>query len=109
MPERARSRDEAEARYLAAHAAWIDAMHLASSGRSADLATLAIAQAEYEAATAERRLWSEPRVAIPVRPEEARTGIDVVVGQELAWRRVRDTDRRPGLLSRMVRRLRGRG
>jgi hypothetical protein len=90
--EPARSAEEAEARWVAAHAAWIDALHRASSGRSADLATLAIAQAEYEAATVERRLWSAPRTAIPVRPEGARTGIDVVVGQELAWRRVRDAD-----------------
>ena len=106
--DRARSREEAEERYAVAHDAWIAAMRGASSGKPADLATLAIAQAAYEAAVAERDLWASSKVAIPVH-EDPKAGIDVVIGQEEAWRRVRAAARaHRGLIGRMVRRLRGR-
>lgn len=89
-------------------------MRASSSGRPADLAALAIAQEAYEAAAAERRRWAAApevvRVAVPVEPVDARRGIEVVVGQELEWRRVKD--RRPsagGLLSRIKRIFSGDG
>jgi hypothetical protein len=47
----ARSPEEAEARYVAARDAWTAAMRAANSGRPADLATLAVAQDAFEAAT----------------------------------------------------------
>jgi hypothetical protein len=105
-----RSRQEADARYVVARDAWTAAMHRASSGRSADLASLAIAQQAYEEATAERDRWhSSAPVAIPIEPEDERTSIDVVVGQEFAWRRVHETgQRRPSFLGRLARRLTGR-
>jgi hypothetical protein len=102
-----RSRAEAEERYVAARDAWTKAMSRASSGRSADLASLAIAQQAYEEATAERNRWLTGRpMAIPIQPEPERTKIDVIVGQELAWRQVHETGRRsPNLLGRVARRL----
>ena len=108
--ERARSREEAEARFAVAHDAWIVAMRGASSGKPADLARLAIAQATYEVAAAERELWASSRVTIPVHPDDGRKGIDAVVGQELAWRRIHDAGRRRlGLMGRLARRFRRRG
>lgn len=104
-----RTLDEAEAQYVAARDAWTAAMRQASSGRSADLAALAIAQQAYEAAALEvERARSGPRLAVPIEPEPR--SIDAVVGQELAWRRVHEADarRRPGLLGRIARRLTGR-
>jgi hypothetical protein len=104
---RPHSRDEAEARYEAARDAWTAAMRAASSGRPADLASLAIAQEEYEAATAERERWmSATRVAIPVEPEADRTGVEIAVRQELAWRDVRQPHDEAGLVAR-IRRLFG--
>src|SRR6188474_2137121 len=50
---RPQSVEEADARYVAARDAWTAAMRAANSGRSADLASLAIAQEAYEAAAAE--------------------------------------------------------
>lgn len=107
-----RSRAEADERYVAARDAWTAAMHRASSGRPADLASLAIAQQAYEEATVERDRWQTgaPRVAIHIEPEDERTPIDVVVGQELAWRRVHESDHRsPSLLGRLARRITRRG
>jgi hypothetical protein len=108
----ARSAEEAEARYVAARDAWTAAMRAAGSGRSADLASLAIAQEAYEAATRERDLWSSGSrtEAIQVAPEPTRSAIDVIVGQELAWRRVHHEDEEPkrGFLGRIGRKLRGR-
>jgi hypothetical protein len=97
-----RSREEAEARYVTARTAWVDAMHKASSGRSADLASLAIAQEAYEAAAIERTRWEHaPKAAVPVEPAPRRN-IDIAIGQELAWRRVREADGRPrGLMGRL--------
>ena len=54
-----RSSEEAEERYVMARDAWIAAMGKANSGRSADLASLGIAQEAYEQATVE--------VEVPVR------------------------------------------
>jgi hypothetical protein len=85
-------------------------MRAAASGRSADLASLAIAQEAYEAASRERDEWTSGRrtAAIPIEP--GRSAIDVVVGQELAWRRVHHEDEEPkrGILGRIGLRLRGR-
>lgn len=106
-----RSRAEADERYVAARDAWTAAMHRASSGRPADLASLAIAQQAYEEATVERDRWQTgARVAIQIEPEDERTPIDVVVGQELAWRRVHESEHRsPSLLGRFARRITRRG
>ena len=102
-PATARSRGEAEERYTVAHDAWIKAMRHASSGRPADLATLAIAQESYEAALAERAMWEAgKRIAVPIDADPGRAGIELAVGQELAWRQVRDAGHRPrGGLSRL--------
>jgi hypothetical protein len=101
--------EQAEQRYVAARDAWTAAMRAASSGRPADLASLAIAQEAYEAAAAERERWlSGGRIAIPVESEDTRHSLDVAVGQELEWRRVRHHEPEGGLLSRVRRRLFGR-
>jgi hypothetical protein len=99
------SRDEAEAQYVAAREAWTGAMRRASSGRSADLASLAIAQEAYEAALAEVELWrSGQRIPIPVQAERT-VDIEVAVGQELEWRRLQAPDEpRPGFLAKLFRR-----
>jgi hypothetical protein len=87
---RPHSREEAEQRYVAAREAWTAAMRAANSGRSSDLAALAMAQEAYEEALADRERWaSSPSVAIPVG-EERPSGIEAVVGQELSWRRVHE-------------------
>jgi hypothetical protein len=101
-----RTRDEAEAQYVAARDAWIAAMRRANSGRSADLATLAIKQEAYETAAAEVELWrSGVRIPIPIEPERT-TGIEVVVGQELTWRKIHEHEpKKPGLLGRFRNRL----
>ena len=106
-----RSREEADARYVAARDAWTAAMHRASSGRSADLASLAIAQQAYEEATAERDRWQTGTpAAIPIERETERSSIDIVVGQEFAWRRVHESGQRPpSLLGRLARRITRRG
>ncbi len=105
-----RTRAEAEELYVAARNAWTTAMRAASSGRPADLASLAITQEAYEVAAAERDRWiSGERVAIPVQPDRSQRGVDAAVGQELAWRRVRASEpKAPGLLGRLGRKLRGR-
>ena len=104
-----RTRDEAEEQYVAARDAWIVAMRHAGSGRAADLATLAITQQAYEAAAAEVELWrTGVRIPIPIQPERTE-GIEVVVGQELTWRKIHATDeKKPGLLGRLGKRLTGR-
>lgn len=109
-PTRPRSLEEAQAAYITARDAWTDAMRRASSGRSADLASLAIAQETYEAAVAERDRWESGRpVAVPIEPEPQRSSIDVVVGQQIAWRRVQESGQgRPSFLGRLARRLTGR-
>lgn len=111
----ARSAEDAEARYVAARDVWTAAMRAANSGRAADLATLAVAQEAYEAAAAELEDWRRrQRVAIPVEPARPLRAVDAIVGQELAWRRVREHEKRvhekasaPGVLGRLARRLRG--
>jgi hypothetical protein len=110
-PPAPRSRDEAEAQYVSARDAWTGAMRAASSGRSADLALLAIAQETYERAYAEREAWlSGARVAIRIEDAEPRRGLDVFVAQDLAWRRVHEAAQKaPGRLERLVRRLTRRG
>ena len=55
---------------MVARDAWIAAMRKANSGRSADLAGLAIAQEAYEQAMVEVERWrSGVKVAIPIEPE----------------------------------------
>ncbi len=104
------TRNEAEEQYVAARNAWTMAMRAASSGRPADLASLAITQEAYEAAAAERDRWiSGERVAVQAKPPPTQRGVDAAVGQELAWRRVRESDgKAPGMLGRLARKLRGR-
>jgi hypothetical protein len=108
-PGRPHTREEAEAQYVAARDAWIAAMRRASSGKSSHLATLAITQEAYEAASAEVELWrSGVRIPVPVEPERT-VGIEVVVGQELTWRQIHHhEEKRPGLLGRLRNRLNGR-
>ena len=108
----ARSAEEAEARYVAARDAWTAAMRAAASGRSADLASLAIAQEAFEAASREHVAWSSgaAAAAIPIESQPTRSAIEVIVGQELAWRRVHHEDEespRRGILGRIGRKLRG--
>lgn len=109
---RPQSREEAEERYAASRDAWTAAMKASSSGRATDLAELALAQEAYETALAERERWaSSPHVAIPITADRP-TGIDVVVGQELSWRRVHEHEQareqaareRKGVFSRLFRR-----
>ena len=106
-----RSREEAEAQYVEARDAWTAAMRRASSGRAADLASLAITQETFEAASAELELWrTGARIAIPIQPEATHTGLEAAVGQELAWRRVlHPPEKKPGLFGRLRRRLNGKG
>lgn len=93
---------EAEARYVASRDAWTAAMRAASSGRPADMATLAICQEEFEAASVERDRWlSGARIAIPVEPERERASIDVVVDQSMAWRDVHSHEKPRGVLGRL--------
>ncbi len=95
-----------EDRYVQARDAWTRAMQAASSGRSADMASLAIAQQTYEAIAEEREDWlASGRVAIPVEPSPKRLDIEIAVGQELAWRRVQQQEGRSGLFTRIRRRL----
>lgn len=109
---RPRSREEAEERYAVAREAWTAAMRAANSGRSSDLATLAMAQEAYEEALADRERWaSSPSVPIPVRTDRP-SGLEAVVGQELSWRRVHEHEReqarareQPGGLRGLVRRI----
>ncbi len=81
-------------------------MRSAASGRPADLAALAMTQQAYEEALAEHGRWQAgPRVDVPVEPDRPR-GIDVVVGQELSWRRIHEQEQEK---PRGLRRLFGRG
>lgn len=82
------TRADAEERYVAARDAWTAAMRAASSGKAADLASLAITQETYETVAAEREKWlSGERLAIPIQPETTQRGVNAAVGQELAWTR----------------------
>lgn len=105
-----RSLAEAEKQYVDCRDAWTAAMRVASSGRPADMATLALCQEAYEAAALERDRWlAGERVAIPIeRPRSDRASIEVVVDQALAWRDVHEHERaRPrGLLGRLFGRRR---
>jgi hypothetical protein len=107
------TQQEVEAAYEAARLEWTAAMRAARTGKPADMAALAIAQEAYENALAEKRRWdAAPKVAIPIESERPR-GIDAIVDQELARRRVKELDEqhrahKPGGLGRLVRRLRGR-
>lgn len=105
-PQAPRNRGEAEAQYAAARDIWIAAMRAASSGKPTHLATLAITQEAYEAATAEVERWrSGARIPIPVEPERE-AGIEVAVGQELTWRRLhKHEEKRPGFFARLRERL----
>lgn len=104
---RPHSREEAETRYVAAREAWTAALRAASSGRSSDLAALAIAQDAYEEALADRERWaSSPSVAIPIGDERP-SGLEAVVGQELSWRRVHEHEREQELARERPRGLRG--
>lgn len=104
-----RTADDVERAYVAAREAWTAAMRASSSGRPAEMAALAIAQEAYEAASLERqrvqRLESNP-VAIPIERGPQPRGIDAVIGQEMAWRDLKQPPRE-GLIARLRRRLGG--
>jgi hypothetical protein len=105
----ARYEADLEHRYVAARDAWTRAMHAANSGRSADMASLAIAQEHYETIMGERERWlASARVAIPIDAPDTRHNLEVAVGQELEWRRVHAAKPPPGFLGRFWGRLRGR-
>ena len=98
--------EEVEERYVASRNAWVAAMRAASSGRPADMATLAICQEAYESATLERERWlsGSARVALPIgggsKPID-RASIEVVVDQALAWRDLHQHEQPRGLLGRL--------
>ena len=102
-----RSTEEAEEQYAIARDAWLAAMRKANSGRSADLAGLAITQEAYELAAAEVQRWrSGVKVAFKIEPEAKLHDLETAIGQEFAWRRVHEQqDKQPGRLSRAIRRL----
>lgn len=101
--------EDLESRYVAARETWTRAMRAASSGKPADMASLAIAQEAYEAVTEEREHWlAGGRIAIPAAPDPTHRDIEVAVGQELEWRRVLAPPRRSGFFSRIRQRLGGR-
>lgn len=114
-PEQARgaprSREEAEALYVVTRDAWTAAMRRANSGRAADLASLAITQEAFEAASAELEVWrTGARIAIPILPEASNSVLEAAVGQEIAWRQVLNPPaKEPSLFERLRLRLRGRG
>ena len=100
------TREEAEAVYVAARDAWTKAMRAASSGRPADLASLALAQETYEAATAERERWmANGHVALPIERAAMRRDIEAAVRQELEWRSVRTHHEPKGLTGWLRKRL----
>jgi hypothetical protein len=102
------SREEAEERYVASRDAWTKAMRAASSGRPADLASLALTQEAYEAAAAERERWiAGGRLAVPVERAEPQRRIEAAVGQEMAWRAVKHHEEPKGFLGRLKKRIRG--
>ena len=104
-----RSREEAEALYIAARDAWTKAMHAANSGRPADLASLALVQEAYEVAAAERERWLAARISVQIEPPETSRSLEIAVGQELAWREIHDQPPpAPGFLRRLRRRLGGK-
>ena len=91
---------------MAARDAWKLAMRAANSGRSKDLASLAIAQQAYEEVAAEREHWlAGGRMAIPIEPDPQRHDIEVAVGQELEWRKVLHPTKARGFLGRIKDRL----
>jgi hypothetical protein len=97
------SPEEAEAQYVAARTVWVDAMHNASTGKPADLASLAIAQEAYERAAIERTRWQNgPKAHVAVEPPPKRN-VEIALGQELAWRRVREAEarRKTGVMGRL--------
>lgn len=101
-----RNREEAEAQYVVARDAWTKAMHAASSGRPADLASLALTQETYEIAAAERERWLAARIAVQIEPAEPRRNLEIAVGQELAWRDIHEQPQPvPGFFGRLRRRL----
>ena len=98
----------ADERYREARQAWTAAMRAAGTGRPADLSKLAVAQEAYETALAEKQRWAAaPRTPIRVDGDRPR-GIEIVVGQELSWRRVHESEAEPhgvrGLIRRITRR-----
>ena len=101
--------EDAEAAYIAARDAWTHAMRAASSGRAADLASLALAQETYEAAAAERERWlaASPSkgAALGIGQPGASRAVEIVVGQELEWKRVQELEPRTGLGARLKRLL----
>lgn len=102
------SADEAEAAYIAARDAWTAAMRASTSGRPADLAALAIAQEAYEATATERDRWARQQaVAIPIEAPAPLRNLDIVVGQEAEWRRVKQREADGGGLIGRVKRLFG--
>jgi len=105
---RPRSPAMADERYREARQAWTAAMRAAGTGRPADLSKLAVAQEAYETALAEKQRWAAaPRTPIRVDGDRPR-GIEIVVGQELSWRRVHESEAEPhgvrGLIRRITRR-----
>ena len=101
---------------MVARDAWIGAMRKANTGRSADLAGLAIAQEAYEKAMVEVEMWrSGVKVAIPIEPDAKLHDLATATRQEIAWRRVHERlvhdhqEKPPGPLARAFRRFTGRG
>jgi hypothetical protein len=101
--------EDLERRYITARNAWTLAMRIASSGRAADMASLAIAQEAYEAVAEEREHWlASGKVSIPIEPEPSRKGLEAAVVQELEWRKLLHPEEKRGLFARIRRRFGGR-
>ena len=101
--------EDLEHRYIAARDAWTQSMRAAGSGKSSDMASLAIAQEAYEVVSEEREHWlAGGKVALPVEADPEHHNIQVAVGQELEWRRIKAPPKKPGFFGRLRRRL-GRG
>ena len=111
VPAGPRSLEEAEARYVTCRDAWTAAMRAANSGRAADMASLAIAQQAFEEASAEVQLWrSGAKTAVPIEPERNNAGLQAIIGQEMAWRRMHEPKaKQGGPLSRFAKKISRRG
>lgn len=105
-----------EARYEAAHQAWLDALRVCRSGKPADLARLAIAQRTYEELSVEleraHREAAERQVrleALRARRLETARRAETIANQAAAWMRIHQEPRQSrglrGVIARLLHRV----